>query len=747
MEYVQRLTNPGAVETMASVLSAGMSFRQVQQARQQMEQSERLHRLEKIYGERHHKRDRNQAERHFYNDYSREVEHHLHDVVSGMVSSNAEADRDMWEQKNAELQMMMLSATVIFSGGFAIAVEGELATDASAVEEILYACGLACGFASLLMSILFGMILSKRISFFMYAQSSARQKNVQDIIRYGQKLVEMNYFMWDSKRRAGAATAPVVTIGGKRSFRMRREDSMGSIGSDATEGAQGHNDDAGAAGTAGAAGAVGASDGAGSAKVERGTSRAPDLNDWVAETEFRVAMADLYTSLTSVPQLSFKDYFVRYARTWSTWVTHSFMIGLIALLLSTGVMFYSRFRSVHNNKSAAYVFIIMLAASGLTSIVLLGNFFFNGLQLDRMVRKSRRKGRSFCAKAGVGRRWAEKHRHWERSKRRTPGTGGWATSQRTLDSLLRDEFGKMVPAAAMVLMHQVHRVMRRNLCRAEEEEEEARARVPEALRLGRHNSSRFGGDELPQAEAVPIVDRQPPKLIDGLAIQRIEKRDIVLEYTRHSRGARSDQLQVVDKEDLFRYLKEEVSEPHKWNIFQENAWLVMWDANGDGIISVDELWRGALRSEMDFLESEFFHLREVLEQSEHCVSGFGRMALTRQIALLGLSGSNFTVFEWKHILNSVGSFTDEQLGSCFLWATREPIWLDRTPYPPHMLVPNGEVNLKVKVSVVDMSDFLDCEERVSGLEHTMDALHRELKRIELLYTKLVFESCNSASAL
>uniref|UniRef100_A0A7S1XLL8 Uncharacterized protein n=1 Tax=Phaeomonas parva TaxID=124430 RepID=A0A7S1XLL8_9STRA len=791
MDFVSNMSANDLLE-LANVLASSFS---VAQGVRQLRQADRHHLLDRIHAERQHQRDRNQAERHFNNDHSREVEHHLHDVVSEMVSSNAEADRDMWEQKNSELQMMMLSATVVFSGGFAVAVEGELDSNASFEVELSYSICLALGFAALLMSILLGMILSKRISFFMYAQSKARQRNVQDIIQSGQKLVEMNYARTDHARTGRALTTAQQrnAMYGTLSFRPG-----GAGGAPTPQNASERRKNlrryASDTGERSPMPATGPGAGGGGSKMGGTTYQNPQDNR--AEFEIREAMAELYTALTSVPQLSFQDYFERYARFWSQSVAHTFIFGTIMLLAATAIMFWSRFVGLHDNPLAGIVFSAILGVVGITCSLLLGNFFFSGIPVDNCFdRASRVVKRSLASLPGSNLNQLE-HKLHRNIRRRVAGVGSSFTNQRNLNTLLTEEFGKMIPAAAVPLMQQVHRILRQKL------EMEDGALSPRSARQG-GLTSRQGASFWPHTESsFHEADEQRARLLLGPNLAKLEKYRVVALFKRIVRNGSSgaaaaaaspragDEAKTergmaalngngagsaISIRELRIFLEREVTKHYQWNLFQENAWILMWDVNGDGIISLEEFWRGIVRAEMTFLEEEFHNLRSLYEQIDAAVKeGLGshldfRDAIASEIDAFearrqrehanrtdgasnpgprkNLAGERmYTVFEWRVILNNLENvaLTDLLLTSMFLWAGSEAFWLDRTEYAPNMLL-YTEVNRESRLSEVEVQDFLAPSNLAnSKLVNTIDFLWRGKQTAERDYDKVVMASVKAS---
>ena len=56
------------------------------------------------------------------------VDHRLHfeGILSDLREQDREADHDLWEQRTERFQMLMTVSSLLISGGFALAVEGQL---------------------------------------------------------------------------------------------------------------------------------------------------------------------------------------------------------------------------------------------------------------------------------------------------------------------------------------------------------------------------------------------------------------------------------------------------------------------------------------------------------------------------------------------------------------------------------------------------------------------------------------------
>ena len=58
-------------------------------------------------------------------DASTQMEQHLQQLNADLISTNREADRDMYEQRNSQFQTIIVSATVMFAALCTVIIEGE----------------------------------------------------------------------------------------------------------------------------------------------------------------------------------------------------------------------------------------------------------------------------------------------------------------------------------------------------------------------------------------------------------------------------------------------------------------------------------------------------------------------------------------------------------------------------------------------------------------------------------------------
>ena len=56
-------------------------------------------------------------------------------LLSVCASQDREADRDLWEQRTERFQMLMTVSSLLISGGFALAVEGQLPSTPGCLDD------------------------------------------------------------------------------------------------------------------------------------------------------------------------------------------------------------------------------------------------------------------------------------------------------------------------------------------------------------------------------------------------------------------------------------------------------------------------------------------------------------------------------------------------------------------------------------------------------------------------------------
>uniref|UniRef100_A0A6V3JST6 Uncharacterized protein n=1 Tax=Lotharella globosa TaxID=91324 RepID=A0A6V3JST6_9EUKA len=111
------------------------------------------------------------------------LEQHLQDITSDLIVAGKEADRDMWDQRNAQFQTLLLSATVMFAAGMAVIVEGELPQDTGNVLIVGYSASVGMSFAFLFVSIILCIRIVVSMSDFMYHLTNHHQGVVSGLVQ------------------------------------------------------------------------------------------------------------------------------------------------------------------------------------------------------------------------------------------------------------------------------------------------------------------------------------------------------------------------------------------------------------------------------------------------------------------------------------------------------------------------------------------------------------------------------------
>eukprot|EP00468_Gymnochlora_sp_CCMP2014_P004974 CAMPEP_0167749902 /NCGR_PEP_ID=MMETSP0110_2-20121227/5682_1 /TAXON_ID=629695 /ORGANISM="Gymnochlora sp., Strain CCMP2014" /LENGTH=486 /DNA_ID=CAMNT_0007635141 /DNA_START=144 /DNA_END=1604 /DNA_ORIENTATION=+ len=136
------------------------------------------------------------------------LEQHLQDITSDLVVAGKEADRDMWDQRNAQYQTLLLSATVMFAAGMAVIVEGELPSDTSTLLIIGYSGSVGCSFASLFVSIILCIRIVVSMSTFMYNLTNHHQTVVTNLVLKASDVMNELFNIQDTATRMTSTSHP-----------------------------------------------------------------------------------------------------------------------------------------------------------------------------------------------------------------------------------------------------------------------------------------------------------------------------------------------------------------------------------------------------------------------------------------------------------------------------------------------------------------------------------------------------------
>lgn len=109
---------------------------------------------------------------------------HLQALDVELRNGKREAERDMWEQKNNELQTLMLCASVLIGGSLAILVEGDLPKGLDEWQVVLFGGITAVGFVAMLLAILFALLAIKLLGHFMAKKSEVHRLDHHCFLRH-----------------------------------------------------------------------------------------------------------------------------------------------------------------------------------------------------------------------------------------------------------------------------------------------------------------------------------------------------------------------------------------------------------------------------------------------------------------------------------------------------------------------------------------------------------------------------------
>mmetsp|Transcript_16060 Transcript_16060/g.22542 ORF Transcript_16060/g.22542 Transcript_16060/m.22542 type:complete len:524 (+) Transcript_16060:131-1702(+) len=131
------------------------------------------------------------------------LEQHLQDITSDLIVAGKEADRDMWDQRNAQYQTLLLAATVMFAAGMAVIVEGELPDDSNTVVIIGYSASVGMAFAFLFVSIILCIKTVVAMSRFMYRLTNKHQTVVTNLVLKATNVMDQLFKMQEDFTTGG----------------------------------------------------------------------------------------------------------------------------------------------------------------------------------------------------------------------------------------------------------------------------------------------------------------------------------------------------------------------------------------------------------------------------------------------------------------------------------------------------------------------------------------------------------------
>eukprot|EP01041_Mallomonas_annulata_P010024 gene10024-20871_t len=132
----------------------------------------------------HHMESINIARQTHFREMQNAMEEHFHEMHADLIHSTREGERSMYDQRNAEFQTLILSATVMFSGLSTVIIQGYLPSPDITFDTIYVLMAIACGlsFAFLFICIVLFTKIVIRSSKFMYRRSNKQTSRVHSVI-------------------------------------------------------------------------------------------------------------------------------------------------------------------------------------------------------------------------------------------------------------------------------------------------------------------------------------------------------------------------------------------------------------------------------------------------------------------------------------------------------------------------------------------------------------------------------------
>ena len=131
----------------------------------------------------------------------------MQDVTTQLRESQKEADRDLWEQQNNQMQSVMMVGALLLAGAFQLCVEGQLPPHSGnllLLEKLLpnedgprlvvvYYFAVGGALSLLLMSILSAVIFTTRMSRYMFARTFKQQRTLRELRKIAYTQLERMY--------------------------------------------------------------------------------------------------------------------------------------------------------------------------------------------------------------------------------------------------------------------------------------------------------------------------------------------------------------------------------------------------------------------------------------------------------------------------------------------------------------------------------------------------------------------------
>ena len=110
------------------------------------------------------------------------LEQHFHQLNADLITATREAERDMYDQRNAEFQTLILCATVMFTALSTVIIQGVIPTGLNYHVYLYYSVSSGVSFILLFLCIILCTKIVLRSTLFMYSRANKQSNRVYGLI-------------------------------------------------------------------------------------------------------------------------------------------------------------------------------------------------------------------------------------------------------------------------------------------------------------------------------------------------------------------------------------------------------------------------------------------------------------------------------------------------------------------------------------------------------------------------------------
>ena len=148
----------------------------------EIEQEKKYHQEECELAKKQHEREIGIAKHQHIREMNSELELHFHQLNADLINATRDAERDMYDQRNAELQTLILCSTVMFSAEATVIIQGNLPVGINDIVYCLQSAISGFSFALLFFCIVLSTKIVLRSTLFMYRRANRQSKRVYLLI-------------------------------------------------------------------------------------------------------------------------------------------------------------------------------------------------------------------------------------------------------------------------------------------------------------------------------------------------------------------------------------------------------------------------------------------------------------------------------------------------------------------------------------------------------------------------------------